>query len=148
MRMPGRRFSLLAIEVDGYSPTSLERARDGVHDTIIVAQQPFEPASQFAARLVERIERAKREGSSLVSATLACNAQSDVDAIAARILVVSTMLAHNPDLRDSGVSLTSSNASGSLRHQLEAIRQTFAEHGPRNAPVEEVDAAAPLQRVA
>jgi hypothetical protein len=148
MRVPGRRFSLLAIEVDGYSPMSLERARDGVHDTIIVAQQPFEPAGQFAARLVERIERAKREGASLVSANLACNAKSDIDAVAARILVVSTMLAHNPDLGDSGVSMTSANPNGPLRHQLEAIRQTFFEHGPRSAPAEEADAEAPLQRVA
>jgi hypothetical protein len=139
----------LAIELDGYSPKSLERARDGVHDTIIVAQQPFEAASQFATRLVERVERAKREGAALVSATLACNGNGDVDAIAARILVVSTMLAHNPDLHEAGISLTTSSPNGPMRHQLEAIRQTFFEHGPRNAPGEaDADVEAPLQRVA
>jgi hypothetical protein len=148
MRMPRRRFSLLAVEVDGYSPTSLEQTRDGVHDTIIVAQQPFESATEFASRLVERIERAKREGSTLVKATLACSGRSDIEAIAARILVVRTMLVANPDLGDSGVSMTS--PSSSLRHQLEAIRQTFFEHGPRSVPVDETDASAqtPLQRVA
>jgi hypothetical protein len=152
MPMPRRRISLLAVEVDGYSAPCLERARDGIHDTIIVAQQPSEPAAKFAARLVERIDRARAEGSAIVRAGLACNGRSDVEAIAARILVVRTMLAQNPDLCDSDVSLTSSHPNPALRHQFEAIRQTFREHGPRNVVAEErLEAAlgsAPLQRVA
>jgi hypothetical protein len=151
MRMPRRRFSLLAIEVDGHSPSSLERAREGVHDTIIVAQEPSESAARFAARLVERIELARSEGSIVVRASLACSGRSDVEAIAARILVLRTMLAQNPDLSDADVSMTSS--SYALRHQLEAIRETLREHGLRRATLEsELEAAAPsstpLQRVA
>jgi hypothetical protein len=153
MPMPKRRFSLLAVEVDGYSPSSLQRARDGVHDTIIVAQQPSEPAAKFAARLVERIARVRGEGSTIVRASLACNGQSDLEAIAARILVVRTILAQNPDLCDSDVSMTSSHASSALRHQLEAIRQTLQEHGLKRVPSEEkleetAAISAPLQRVA
>jgi len=136
MRMPVRRFSLLAVEVDGYSPSSLERVREGVHDTIIVAQQISEPAARFAARLVERIQRVRADSSTIVKASLACNGRDDVEAIAARILVVRTMIAANPDLCDSDVSMTSSNASSALRHQLEAIRQTLREHGLRSAPKE------------
>ena len=54
MQTPARSFSLLVVEVDGYSPSSLEQARDGVHDTTIVAQQPFESVAEFSSRLVER----------------------------------------------------------------------------------------------
>jgi hypothetical protein len=158
MPMPRRRLSLLAVEVDGFSPSSLARVRDGVHDTLIVAQQPSESAASFAARLVERIERVRGERSTIVKASLACNGRSDVEAIAARILVVRTMLASNPDLCDRDVSLTSSHPSASLRHQLEAIRQTFVEHGLQSAAPEEAETVetaetgvavpAPLQRVA
>jgi hypothetical protein len=151
MRMPIRRFSLLAVEVGGHSRSSLERARDGAHDTIIVAQNPSESAAQFAARLVERIESVRSEGSSIVRASLACSERHDVEAIAARLLVVRTMLVNSPDLCDADVSLTS--PCFALRHQLEAIRETLREHGLRRAPLDgepEVAApnSAPLQRVA
>lgn len=153
MQMPRRRLSLLAIELDGYSPSCLDGARDDVHDTIIVAQQPSESAAKFAARLVERIKRVRSEGASVARASLACNGRGDVEAIAARILVVRTMIAANPDLCDSDVSLTSSNKSPALRHQFEAIRQTFREHGLRTAPEPReleplAPGSAPLQRVA
>jgi hypothetical protein len=153
MQMPRRRFSLLAIELDGYSPSCVDRARSGVHDTIIVAQQPSESAAKFAARLVERIKRVRADGAIISRASLACNGSVDVDAIAARILVIRTMIAANPDLCDSDVSMTSSNKSSALRHQFEAIRQAFLEHGVRSAPepsqLEPVaPGSAPLQRVA
>src|SRR5262249_11655557 len=152
MPMPKRRVSLLAVEVDGYSPPGLQRARTGIHATITVAKQPSEPAATFAARLVERIDRARAEGSVIVRASLACNGRSDVEAIAARILVVRTILAQNPDLCDSDVSMTSSHPNPALRHQFEAIRQTFREHGPRNVFAEERLEAAlgsrPLHRTA
>jgi hypothetical protein len=151
MPMPRRRLSLWAIEVDGDLPPCVELARDGVHGTIIVAQRPAESAAKFAARLVDRIERARSDGSTIARASLACSARSDVEAIAARILVVRTMLAKNPDLCHADVAMTSS--SFALRHQLEAIRETFREHGLGSAPVAgELDVApataAPLQRVA
>jgi hypothetical protein len=61
------------------------------------------------------------------------------------------MLAKNPDLCHADIAMTSS--SFALRHQLEAIRETFREHGLGSAPVErELELApmttAPLQRVA
>jgi hypothetical protein len=151
MPMPKRRLSLLAVEVDGYTPSCVERSRDDVHDTIIVAQQPFESATRFAARIVERVARARAEGATVAKASFACNGRSDMEAIAARLLVVRAILVENPDLCDADVTMTSSNPSSPVRHQLAAIRQTLQEHGPRSVPAEEeleAERTALLQRVA
>jgi len=127
MAWQSRRFSLLAVEVGGYSPSSLETARHRDHDTIVVAQQPYETGAVFASRLVERIKRVKKEGSSIVKAALACNGRADMDALAARLLVVRTIFAESPDLCDSDVTMSTVDTNPGLRLQLEAIRYTVCE---------------------
>jgi len=60
---------------------------------------------------------------------------------------------NDPIQSDADVAMTSSDASASMRHQLEAIRQTLREHElPRARARDETGpvapAAAPLQKVA
>ena len=126
-----RHVSLLAVEVDGHSVSEVERACDEVLHRIVVAQRPTESAGKFAARLIQRIRKLQKHGASVVKAALACNSRSDVAAISARVLVLRSMLAANPDLSDSDLALTSSDRVGSLRYQFEAIMMTLREHAFR-----------------
>jgi hypothetical protein len=153
MAMPARRISLLAVEWSGYCPSSLDGARDATYDTIVVAQQPSESSSAFAARLVERLRRIRNEGSTLVRAALACNGRCDTEVVAARVLAVRAMLATNPHLDDSDLSMTSSESSPDVRRLFDAIRETLREHQmPLARAFRDADVAAPaaatLRRVA